>query len=98
MKDFICINPFINDEFERRKTIRSKFEEQLYRFRVVTTTPKQAHSIPKQTVSGKVDKEGKISGMFQDDLVMSFTMNLYIWEELIFRRVPNFPYQMVFNC
>lgn len=96
MKDFICANPFV-DEHTRRDVLDSKFREQVQRFRVVTTKPKEAHSIPRVTVSGKVDKDGKISGSHQDDLMMAFCMNLYVWEQLMERAVPNFDYQTVFG-
>jgi hypothetical protein len=110
MKDFICTNPWL-DVASRRQTTKAKFEEQLKRFKPVLTSPKDPHSTPKITVSGlldgygdkfltpstgKTDKEGKVSGMFKDDLMCAFSLNMFLWDQLFNRKVPNFNYQLVF--
>lgn len=95
MKDWICTNPWLSPQ-ERKKITRSKFEEQLKRFRPVTTPVKDPQSIPRMTVSGKVDKDGKVSGTFRDDIMMAFCMNIYIWYLIMMRQVANFNYQLVF--
>ena len=95
MKDMICTNPFV-DPSDRRKKTKAKFEEQLKRYKPVMTTPKDPQSTPKMTVSGKTDKEGRISGMFKDDLITNFALNMYLWDLLLTRKVQNFNYQMVF--
>lgn len=95
MSDMICSNPFVPDENERRTTVLAKFKEQIERFRVIPTKKKQAHSKSIVTVSGKVDKEGRISGSLQDDLMMAFCMNVDIWEKLVKREIATFPYSRV---
>ena len=95
MKDFICTNPWL-DASTRRQTTKAKFEEQLKRFKPVLTSPKDPHSTPKITVSGKTDKEGKVSGMFKDDIMCAFSLNMFLWDQLFSRKVPNFNYQLVF--
>jgi hypothetical protein len=96
MKDWICTNPWLRPE-ERHKTTRAKFEEQIKRVRPVMTQPKEPHSTPRMTISGKVDKEGKISGTFRDDLAMSLLINIYVGHMLQTNQVPNFPYSRVFR-
>jgi hypothetical protein len=96
MQDWICINPWIKAD-ERKRSTLSKFTEQVKRYRPVATTPSEPHSTGRITLSGKVDKDGKISGTFKDDIMVALTMNLYLWEELSLRRVPNFNYKAVFG-
>lgn len=95
MKDWVCTNPWIQPE-ERKKITKMKFEEQMKRFRPVTTNVKDPHSIPRMTISGKVDKDGKISGSFQDDLMMAFCMGIYIWHLIIMRQVMYLNYSLLF--
>lgn len=95
MKDWVCVNPWIKPE-DRRKITKQKFEEQMKRFRPVTTSVKDPHMIPRMTVSGKVDKDGKISGAFQDDLMMAFCMGIYIWHMIIMRQVMYLNYSVLF--
>jgi len=96
MKDFICTNPWL-DPKTRRQITKAKFEEQLKRYKPVVTNPKDPHSTPKVTVSGKTNKEGKVSGTFNDDLMSTFCLNVYLMEMLLLRKIPNFNYQVVFE-
>lgn len=95
MKNWVCTNPWLPPE-DRRKITKTKFEEQMRRFRPVTTSVKDPHNIPRMTVSGKVDKDGKISGSFQDDLMMAFCMSIYLWHLIIMRQVLYLNYATIF--
>lgn len=96
MEDFICTNASL-DSKTRRQTTKAKFEEQLKRYKPVVTSPKDPHSTPKVTVSGKTNKEGKVSGTFRDDLMSTCCLNNYIWDMLLNKKVPNFNYKLVFG-
>ena len=97
MKDLVCSNPYIDGAENRYKIITSKFKEQLGRWRLVQRPSKNPGSVPKFSGSGKVDKDGKISSSFQDDVAMAFFMNIFLWEQLIERNIPTFDYARVFS-
>jgi hypothetical protein len=97
MKDFICTNPFVPNEHDRRRAVLSKLKEQMGRYRLIPTRPKQAHSKPIITVSGKVDKDNNVSGSLQDDLMVALCMNLDVWGLLKSRTIKNFNYSEIFG-
>lgn len=80
---------------ERWQSIKNKLYEQLSRYRVVQSAVHNALTIAKTTVSGKVDKEGRVSGSFNDDLVFALSMSTWLCSELLQRRLPNFPHDQV---
>lgn len=96
MKDFVCSNPWIPAEKRREKTM-NKFVEQIKRYKLVENERSTPHANTKVTVSGKVDKDGKISGTFKDDIITMLGINLHLWDKLILREIPTFDYASVFN-
>ncbi len=96
MKDFVCANPWLKSN-ERRQITKTKFEEQMRRYGPVEIAPKTALSTSRVGISGKVDKDGKISKMHTDDLMMVFTMAMHIWNRLLEKKVPNINYNEIFG-
>lgn len=76
---------------ERLATIKQKLFEQMGRYRMVQSQSHNALFIPRSTVSGKVDKEGRVSGAFNDDLIFSLSMCIWLTRELLLNRIPHMP-------
>lgn len=89
-KKLVCVNPFL-EESKRLSTTKSKMEEQLRRLKYVTNDVKTPLAVTRQTISGKTNKDGKISGSFSDDLAMALMINLWMCEGVIYRTLPNLP-------
>lgn len=96
MKDWICVNRWL-DPKTRKQITESKFREQIKRYKPVATAPKDPHSVPKVTVSGKTNKEGKVSGTFKDDIMSTFCLNMHLFDLLLLKKIPNFNYDIVFR-
>jgi hypothetical protein len=91
-KNLVVTNPWL-DPAKRHSTTLAKFEEQMKRYKLVQNELKNPLAIAKTSVSGKVDKEGKVSGTFNDDLMFAVTMATWMKDTIIVGTMPNFPYK-----
>lgn len=72
-----------------------KFFDQMKRFRIVSETSENPGSMKKATVSGKVNKEGKISKNAHDDLAFVLSMATGVLDKIYMRIVDWFDYVRV---
>ncbi len=91
MKDLVCENPLMDPKNRRDVTVK-KFKEQLYKLKPIQSKQMDPLTIPRVGVSGKVNNEGKVSSMFNDDLAMSFSMGMYLFDLFLERRIPGIDY------
>jgi hypothetical protein len=96
LSDWVCENPYTPDKVKRRSETLEKFGEQLRRYGEYEMATKNALSIPKVGVSGCIDKEGRVSGLFNDDLAIAFCMNIWLWGLLCRREIEGFNYSRIF--
>lgn len=87
----VCVNPFM-EESRRMTATKAKFEEQLSRYKIIASDSQSAVSTPKFSVSGKTDKDGKISRSFNDDIVFAMSMACWMATSISANTLPNFPY------
>jgi hypothetical protein len=98
MQNWICSSPF--DETpteERRKVVKTKMLEQARRYKEFEHPSSHAAGHPKSGISGILDKDGKKSRTFNDDLMIAFCMGVFLWMKIYMRDVPGFPYWEVFQ-
>lgn len=93
-KRFICVNPYV-DPGKREKELMLKFIDQLKRFRIFYPISENPGSQKKATLSGKVNKEGKVSHNAHDDLAMTLAMACSMLDMLEMRQVDWFDYVRV---
>jgi hypothetical protein len=74
-------------ESQRLAKIQAEFEAQLMRMQMHVDLPKDAYGKIKTTMSGKLDPEGRVVAGLNDDLAMSFAMNIYIIHQMISGRI-----------
>lgn len=97
IKDWVCASPFVKNPIKRRRETREKFVEQLKRYSEIEMPTKDPLSTPRSGVSGCVDKEGRSSSSFTDDLCTAFCLGIHLWKLLRRRQVPHFAYSRVFG-
>ncbi len=96
LEDMVCKNPFLDPD-KRIKITQKKFIEQMKRFKLVNPEIRNAGNIPKATVSGKVNDDGKINTSFNDDLYFVFTMGMSLLKSLYRREVKIIDYDRLFS-
>jgi len=94
-QNFICANPFSENPETRAQEALVKFFDQLKRFRIVSEVSENPGSMKKATVSGKVNKEGKVSKSAHDDLAFVVSMATGVMDKLYLRAVDWFDYVRV---
>lgn len=75
---------------ERREEVFNEFEAQLARMQPIVDEATTAFGRTRVGISGKTDPEGKVVPGINDDLAMSYAMNLYIVHQLFNNKVPTF--------
>jgi hypothetical protein len=95
MEDLVCRNPYLEEEDRREKTL-AKLEDQLRRYKLHPLKSKSPVGRQQVAVSGKVDKEGKVSSNFQDDLATGLGMALGFWQKVLVREFDWIPYAKIF--
>lgn len=87
----VCVNPW-QDALHRRETTVKEFEEQIARFQTVTRPNKNPFQKPSITTSGKVGHDGTLQQGVDDDMALSFAMNLYITMRIQTRSIQGVDY------
>ena len=96
VEDLICMNPWMSAD-TRAKETREKFENQMRHYLAYQRENTDPLRRSRVGVSGKITKDGRVSKTAKDDLMLTFTLNLWIWDEILAHRVDNFPYHEVFS-
>lgn len=90
-KELICSGIAMDDNDDtaenRIKKIQPEFEAQLTRMQTFIDAPDDPYGKIRSDTSGKRDPEGKFVVGLNDDLAMSFAMNIYIIHQLISGRI-----------
>lgn len=96
--EMICCNPWLPED-TRLKTAKDKFLDQIKRYKIVISgiSATNPTSNPRVSVSGKTNKEGRVSTSFADDLAFCISANLYLNDLLLTRQLPYFNYEEVFQ-
>lgn len=92
-EDMVCKNMWL-DESDRLEKTKKKVMEQLPRYRITLTGLSETNptATPRISVSGKVDKDGKLSKGFKDDLIVSLSGNIFFYRKLYEKSLPNLNY------
>lgn len=78
---FICANPYQDPATRAGETI-SKLKEQMGRYRIVYTETDNPHGRNNTTLSGKVNKEGKITKNAKDDICFALSMAICLLDKI----------------
>jgi len=89
-KNWICTNPFLDDNIDKCAYTKTKLHEQLSRYKSFELTVDSVGGrMNKQVVSGKADDSGKIIKNYTDDLAFNFCYNLWLIEQILGKYLPN---------
>jgi len=89
-KDFVCENPFL-EKHERETLTLKEFKRQLNRFQATLWVGDRPGQVPKVFYSGKVDGDGKVNHMFNDDFIMTLVLNCAVARRFLRKKISTVP-------
>lgn len=93
---FVCANRYQDAATRKAETI-AKLKEQMGRYRIIYNETENPFGTNSTTLSGKTNKEGKITKNAKDDLVFSFSMATGILDCITMRMFPWFNYEALYR-
>lgn len=96
--DNLVVSNVHMDPKTRVKETYEKLLHQLHMYRSVDSETMDPNSVPREGVSGVVDKYGKKDASAKDDLAFTFTFNMGVCDNLFARKYKFLDYSLFNGC